>query len=211
MIKISMPTLALLAALVPALQACFPVVATGVGMTAMVAADRRTSGTYLEDQSIELKGANAIAARFGSDTHTNLTSYNRNVLITGEAPDEATKAAVEKLVLGVANVKGVVNELAVAPPSSLASRGTDTFLTSKVKARFIDANKFPAHIVKVVSENGAVYLLGLVTAKEGNDATEIARTTGDVRKVVRVFEYISPEEAKRLDSRPAQEQPGSNK
>lgn len=203
--------LTLLAALLPALQACFPVVATGAGVTALMAADRRTSGMFVEDQGIELKGANVLAARFGDRIHTNLTSYNRNVLITGEVPDEQTKADVEKQILGVANVKTVVNELAVAGISSLGARGNDSYITSKVKARFIDASKFPAHLVKVTTEAGVVYLLGMVTNAEADAATEIARTTGDVRKVVRVFEYLSPDDARRLDSRPNPPPDGNKK
>lgn len=194
--------LALLAALTPALQACFPVVATGVGVTALVASDRRTSGMYLEDQGIELKGSNGITARYGDRVHTNLTSFNRNVLVTGEVPDAEAKAAIEKLVLDLPNVKGVVNELQVAGLSSLSSRGNDSYITSKVKARFIDAHKFSANHVKVTTEAGVVYLMGLVTNSEADDASDIARTTGGVMKVVRVFEYLTPEQARQIDNRP---------
>jgi osmotically-inducible protein OsmY len=177
-------------ALTAQLQGCFPVVATGAATAVLMAEDRRTSGIFIEDQGIELKAANRIDEKLKDQAHINVTSYNRNVLITGEAPTEAMRREVEQIVRGVPNVRNVTNEVAVAGVSSFASRSNDTYLTSKVKARFIEANKFQANYVKVVTENGVVYLLGLVTRKEAEDATEIARTTGGVRKVVKVFEYI---------------------
>ena len=123
--------------------------------------------------------------------HINVTSYNRNVLLTGEAPDAGTKAQIEKIVREIPNVRGVVNEIQIAGVSSYSARGNDSYLTSKVKARFIDnGGNFSATQVKVVTEGSVVYLLGLVTRKEAEAAVEIARTTGGVQKVVRVFEYI---------------------
>ena len=192
---------ATLLATLPALQGCFPVIAAGAGATALVAADRRSSGAYLEDQGLELKVGNRIDERFKDKVHVNVTSFNRNVLLTGEAPDAATRAELEKITLGVPNVRGVTNEVQQAGITSLSSRGNDTYLTSKVKARFIDANKFPAYMVKVVTEAGTVYLLGLVTQKEGDDAAQIASTTGGVQKVIRVFEYLTPAQARDLDRR----------
>jgi osmotically-inducible protein OsmY len=136
--------------------------------------------------------------------HVNVTSYNRMLLLTGEAPSAEIKADIEKLAVRlVPNVKSISNELAIAGPSSLGGRSNDTYLTSKVKARFVDANKFSANHVKVVTEAGVVFLLGLVTQTEANDAVEIARTTGGVQKVVRVFEIVSPEQARALDNKPA--------
>ncbi|MFN3884640.1 MAG: BON domain-containing protein [Rhodocyclaceae bacterium] len=191
-------TLILLAALVPTLSGCFGAVAVGTGVGVLAYADRRTTETQVTDEGIELRAANRIGERFGSNTHVNVTSYNRTVLLTGEVPDAATKAEVEKIVAGVPNVKAISNELQIAGASSLASRSNDTYITSKVKARFIDANQFAANHVKVVTEAGVVYLMGLVTQKEADAAVEIARTTGGVRKVVRVFEIISEAEAQRL-------------
>lgn len=188
------------AAALPMLQACFPVVATGVGAGAAMVSDRRTSGTYVEDEAIEWKSGSRISEHFGSNTHVNVTSFNRNALLTGEVPNDNTRAEVERLVAGVANVKGIVNELVVGPTSSLTARGNDTLITSNVKARMVDSQNVPAHNVKVVTEANVVYLMGLVTRAEADAAAEVARTSQGVRKVVRVFEYISDEEARRLDN-----------
>lgn len=179
----------LLLAIIPALQGCFPVVATGVGAGALMAGDRRTSGIYIEDQAIELKSANRIEDKFRDGVHVNVTSYNRNVLLTGEVPSDPVKQEVEQIVRGVPNVAAVLNEIAIGAVTPFSSRSNDTYITSKVKGRMIDAARFPAHVVKVVTENGVVYLLGIVTRKEAEDAVEIARTTSDVKKVVKVFEY----------------------
>jgi osmotically-inducible protein OsmY len=179
----------LLLAVIPVLQGCFPVVATGVGAGALMAGDRRTSGIYIEDQAIELKASNRIDEKFRDAAHVNVTSFNRNVLLTGEAPSDSTRQEVEQIVRGVPNVASVLNEIAIAPLTPFSSRSNDTYITSKVKGRMIDAAKFPVHVVKVVTENGVVYLMGIVTRKEAEDAVEIARTTSDVKKVVKVFEY----------------------
>jgi len=194
----------LIAASLPALQGCVPVAAVGVGATALLISDRRTSGTYFEDEGIELKASNRIEERFHGTVHFNTTSFNRNVLLTGEAPDQATKDEMANIASGVDNVRSVVNEVRIAGISSLGARSNDTYLTGKVKARFIDANTFPAHVVKVVTEAGTVYLMGLVTQREGDRASEIASTTGGVNKVVRVFEYVTREKAWELDRMPPQ-------
>lgn len=180
----------LLLALLPALQGCFPVVATGVGVGAMMAADRRTTGTYVEDEGIEIKGSNRIDDRFHDQVHVNVTSYNRHALLTGEVPNEEVKRQVEDIVRGVPNVVAVTNETVVADRSPFSARSNDTYITSKVKARLIDANKVPVHLIKVVTERGVVYLMGIVTHKEADDAVETARTTTDVKKVVKLFEYM---------------------
>ncbi|WP_341645839.1 BON domain-containing protein [Thauera sp. SDU_THAU2] len=184
----------------PLLQGCFPVVATGVGAGAAMVADRRTSGAYVEDEGIEWKVASRIRERFGDTVHINVTSYNRNVLLTGEAPNEAVRSQLDGVVAGVENVRGVINEVAVGPNSTLTARGNDTLITSNVKARFLDAGRFSAHNIKVVTEANVVFLLGIVTRAEADAAAEIARTSKGVSKVVRVFEYISDEEARRLDN-----------
>ena len=181
----------LLAAMLPLLHGCAPVliggaVATGV----LVAEDRRTAGTMTEDQGIEIKTSGRIADSLKGNIHVNVTSYNRAVLLTGEVPDAAAKEQAERITRAVENVRAVYNELAVSGVTALSSRTNAAVITSKVKARFIDAQKFSPVHVKVVTENSVVYLLGLVKKQEANDATEIARTTGDVRKVVRVFEYL---------------------
>jgi len=167
-------------------------------------ADRRISENYIADEAIEDRALLRIGQRLGDRAHVNVTSYNLDVLLTGEAFDEAAKTEVQNIVQGVPNVKAVTNEIRVAPTSSLSARSNDTYITSKVKARFVEANRFSANNVKVVTEAGVVYLLGLVTRGEADAATEIARTTGGVTKVVRIFEYIAPDQAKKLDHRPAE-------
>lgn len=184
-----LPALALLALLTP-LPGCFPVVATGVGAGVLMADDRRTSGIYVEDQNIELKAANRIAERFGSNTHVSVTSYNLSVLLTGEVPDEATRAAVADIVKGVPNVRQIFNETVIGAPSSFAERSHDTYITTRVKARMVEARKFNANHVKVVTEAGVVYLMGLVKRAEAEAATDIAATTPGVKRVVRMFEYL---------------------
>lgn len=199
--------LALIAAGVPQLQGCLPMVAAGAGTAALSITDRRTTGTQVEDEGIELRAMNRINETFGDKVHINITSFNRSALLTGEVPDAATRAGVEKIVLNVANVRGVTNEIAVAGMSSLPSRSNDSFLTSKVKARFVDAGLFnPVH-VKVVTENSTAYLLGIVTQKEADDAVNIARTTGGVRKVVKIFEYCRETDEICRSSRQPQPEP----
>ncbi|MFU2486010.1 BON domain-containing protein [Thauera sp. WH-1] len=184
----------------PLLQGCFPVVATGVGAGAAMVSDRRTSGTYVEDESIEWKVSSRIRQRYGNTVHVNVTSYNRNVLLTGEAPNETVRAELDGIVAGVEHVRGVINEVVIGPSSTLSARANDALITSNVKARFVDAQRFSAHHIKVVTEANAVFLLGIVTRAEADAAAEVARTSQGVRKVVRVFEYISDEEARRLDN-----------
>lgn len=172
------------------LPGCIPVVATGVGAGVLMAEDRRTSGTYIEDEAIELKVAGRLREKYGSVAHVNATSYNRTVLLTGEAPTAALKSEIAAMVAAVENVRSVVNEIAVREPTPLSSRSNDAFITSKVKARFVDARRFQANHVKVVTENGVVYLLGLVRRQEADAAADIASRTTDVKKVVKIFEYI---------------------
>ena len=186
-------TLALLAllALAPQLQGCVEMAVVGAGAAALAADDRRSLGAQTEDKEIDVRGESRVNDRFGDKVHINVTSYNRNVLLTGEAPDAGTKAQIERIMREIPNVRGVVNEIQIAGVSTYSARGNDSYLTSKVKARFIDnGSGFSANHVKVVTESSVVYLLGLVTRKEAEAAVEIARTTGGVQKVVRVFEYI---------------------
>ena len=184
-------TLALVLSLAPPLQGCFPVVAAGVGSAAMVAVDRRQPDVMLGDERIELTASQRISVAVKDQAHVNVTAFNQTLLITGEAISAKIKADIEKMVAEIPQVKSVVNELQVAGPSSFSARSNDTYLTGRVKAAFITGNKFSANDVKVVTEDGVVYLLGMVTRKEADDATEVARAIGGVKKVVRVFEYIA--------------------
>lgn len=178
--------------LAPLLQGCVELLAVGAGAAVVALEDRRTGGAHLEDRGIDLRAGNRIDDRYGERVHVNVTSYNHYVLLTGEVPDEATRAEVETLVRGVPNVLGVTNDLQIAGKSSTTSRSNDTLITSNVKVRFADANKFNVFYVKVVTEAALVYLLGIVTEQEAADAVEIARTTSGVRKVVKMFEYCKP-------------------
>jgi len=181
----------LVAGMATQLTACFPVVAGGVAATGVMAADRRTSGTYIEDQSIELKAKKNIVDNIGAaNIHVNVTSYNRNVLLTGEVINEAAKIKAEAATKAIDNVRTITNELTVDENSKFTERNNDTYITSKVKASMIKENRFPANYVKVVTEAGTVYLMGIVKHKEADDAVEIARSIEGVNKVVKVFEYI---------------------
>lgn len=171
------------------LSGCVAAVVGGAATGVVVSEDRRTVGTVTEDQGIEIKAANRIGDKY-KDAHINVTSFNRMVLVTGEAPDAAAKTDMEKIVQAIENVRGVFNEVAVGPASALSARTNDSFITSKVKARFVDERRFNAIHVKVVTEATVVYLLGLVKHKEADDAVEIARTTSGVKRVVKLFEYI---------------------
>ena len=183
-------TLAWLAALLLVLGGCAAAIVTGAGAGVMAAEDRRTVATMTEDQSIELKASQRVSDKVPGSVHLNVTSYNRMVLLTGEAPNDDARRDIERIAKSVENVRGVTNELTIGPATSLTSRANDSYVTSKVKARFVDASRFNALHVKVVTENEAVFLLGLVKRQEAKDAIEIARTTEGVKKVVTVFEYL---------------------
>lgn len=173
------------------LQGCEPVlVGTAIGTTAVMATDRRTTGIFVEDQNIEVKAALRINERFRDQVHVNATSYNRVVLLTGEAPSETIKEEIGRVIWGVESVRNVVNDIQIAAPSSYGTRSNDSYITSKVKARLLDSNAVQVNYVKVVTEAGVVYLMGMATRKEAAAATEVASTTAGVRKVVKVFEYL---------------------
>jgi len=182
--------IALLGLSVVPMSGCVPVVAGGVGAGILMADDRRTSGTYLMDQEIELKVANWIRDNQGENTHVNVTSYNRRVLLTGEVPDATVHAKVQEIAKSTPNVREVQNELAIGAKSAFTARTNDGYITAKVKTRFLDDKRFSANHVKVVTEAGTVYLMGMVRRDEGNAAAEIAARTGGVSKVVKVFEYM---------------------
>ncbi|MFI4930424.1 MAG: BON domain-containing protein [Burkholderiales bacterium] len=160
----------------------------------MVALDRRTTGTQVEDKEIESKASSRIGDLVGDRAHVNITSYNRMVLLTGEAGTEADRTAIEQAVQRVENVRSTVNELAVMLPSSMSTRSNDSYLTTKVKATYIDAKDLQANAFKVITERGNVYLMGRVTEREATRATDLARTVSGVQKVVRVFEVITEAE-----------------
>jgi osmotically-inducible protein OsmY len=188
-----------MAAALSSLSACAPLLIGGamVGGTLM-ATDRRTSGAQVEDQAIELKALNRVKEVVGDRGHVTAVSYNRMVLMTGEVPTEADKAAVEQAIARIEGVRSTVNELAVAGSASLTSRSNDTLLTSKVKASFVDARDMLSNAFKVVTERGTVYLMGRVTEREATRAAELARSVSGVQKVVRVFEIVTEAELAEL-------------
>ncbi len=200
--KLSLLSLVLTGAVMSGLSGCAPLIVGGAVMTGVVATDRRTAGTQLEDEAIELKVASAIRQNLGDRVHLNVTSYNRQVLLSGEATAAADRERAEKLAQSQENVRAVVNDLAVMAASSLTQRTKDTVTTSQIKAAFIDAKDLQSNTLKVVTERGIVYLMGRVTQREAKRATDIARGVGGVAKVVRVFEDISEEELKRLSQPP---------
>ena len=180
-----------LSVILPLAQGCAPVLIGGAVATGVIAAeDRRTVGTMTDDQRIEIQASNRIGESLKGNVHVNVTSFNRVVLLSGEVPDAASKERAGQVVKTVDGVRNVYNELVVMGVTPLSSRTNDTLITSKVKGRFVDASKFSPVHVKVVTENGVVYLMGLVTRQEATDATEVARTTSGALKVVRLFEYI---------------------
>jgi osmotically-inducible protein OsmY len=171
------------------LQSCAPLIVAGVAGGVLVADDRRKTGVVVDDQSIELKARRRLSEEFGQKAHISTTSYNWQVLLTGEAPTEELRARAETIVKEIEKVKRVINEVRVAAPSSMSARSADSLTTGKVKSRFVGENRFRANHIKVVTEAGVVYLMGIVSKKEADDAAEIASTTGGVQKVVKLFEY----------------------
>ncbi|WP_066269801.1 BON domain-containing protein [Hydrogenophaga palleronii] len=177
------------------LSACAPLMVGGAAVTALVAVDRRTSGAQLDDQGIELRASNRIKDEIGdARARFSVSSYNRRVLLTGEASNEAVKTQITQIVSGVENVREVINELGVTASPSFKERASDTLITGRVKASLVDAKDLAASAFKVVTERGTVYLMGRVTQREADRATDIARNTSSVARVVRVLEIISEQE-----------------
>ena len=199
---LAMSALALAAGM--GLSACAPLIAGGaVATTVLVATDRRTSGAMVEDQGIEMRAANRLRAELGNRGRVNVTSYNRRVLITGEVASETDRALALRIVGAVENVQGVVDELAVTGTPSLTARAADRLVSARVRAGLIDAPDLSSNAFLIVTERGTVYLMGRVTPREADRATEIARRTSGVQRVVRVFELITEEELARIAPPPA--------
>ncbi len=188
------------------LSACAPLLMGGAVVTGMSAADRRTTGAQLDDERIESRGSARIREHLGERVHINITSYNRQVLLTGEVPTEQDKQLAEQVVSRIDNVRTITNELGVQGISTLTQRSSDALVTGRVKANLIDAKDISANAVKVVTERGVVFLMGRVTARESDRVTDIARRTNGVQKVVRLFETLTEEELLEIQS-PASGQP----
>jgi osmotically-inducible protein OsmY len=176
------------------LQGCIALVGAGAVAGGLSLNDRRTGGTQIEDQAIELKSGGRLREAIGEKGHINVTSYNRIVLLSGEVPSDADKAAAEKAVAGIEGVTNVVNELEVGANSTISTRSSDTVITTRVKSALIDAKDVQSSAIKVVTDRGNVYLMGRVTEREATRAAEIARAQPSVLKVVRVFEILSEEQ-----------------
>lgn len=194
----------LCAALLASLSGCVEMMVGSAVMGAVATADRRTLGAQTEDKAIAVKAEIRVAKLVGESGHVNVNSFNRRVLLTGEVKDEEMKAAVEREVRAVENVISVANELEVAGPASYTSRSNDTLITTKVKASLIDKKTVSAVSFKVVTERGNVYLMGIVTQREGNIAADVAKGVSGVTRVVKIFEYISEEDLKAMQPQSAQ-------
>jgi len=172
------------------LAGCVPVLIAGAaGSAAMVATDRRSAGAQVDDEAIELKITTQAGSEFGERIHLNVTSFNGVVLLTGEVPDQAALTSIGNLAKNTEKVRVVHNEMVIGPNSDFSARSNDTYITSKVKTRMLEANKFPPNVVKVVTERSVVYLMGIDSKEEGDAAAEIAATTAGVARVVKFFQY----------------------
>ncbi len=180
------------------MTACVPLVVGGAAVGGLVATDRRASGSYLNDEGIELRANNRILEATGDRAHVNVTSYNGQVLLTGEVPTPEDKQRIDDAVKKIDNVKSIVNELVVATKSSLADRSSDALITGRVKASLLDTKDLFANAFKVVTERGTVYMMGRVTQRESARATDLARATNGVQRVVRLFEILTEEELQGL-------------
>ncbi len=194
------------------LTACIPLMVGGAVATGtVVATDRRTSGSVVEDNGIELKAGSRITENLGDRVHVNVTSYNRRVLLTGEVPSAQDKQLVEKVVSNVENVTSILNELSIMGASTLGQRSSDALVTSRVKGALVDAKDLIANAFKITTERGTVYVMGRVTQREANRATEIITATSGVQKLVRIFDIISEDElARTLPQKPAPAAPAKN-
>ena len=197
-----------LASSLAGLTGCVPLMVGGVVMTGMVASDRRTSGTVVEDEGIEIKAAARIRDNLGDRVHINVTSYNRQVLLTGEVPNAQDRQLAEQIVSSVDNVRNIVNELAVLGNSTLAQRSSDAIVTGRVKAALLDAKDLFANSFKIVTERGTTYAMGRVTQREATRATEVITAQSGVQRLVRVLEIISEDELTHL--LPAKASPARN-
>jgi osmotically-inducible protein OsmY len=195
-------TIVLCGAVATSLQGCIEMAIGTAVMGTLAASDRRTFGAQTEDKAITLKGETRVANLAGSAGHVNVASFNRKVLLTGEVNDDSLKAAVEREVAAIEGVQSIVNDLEVMGTSSFTARSNDSLITGKVKASFVDSKELYANSIKVVTERSTVYLMGRVTEREGQLAASLASGVGGVQKVVKVFEYISDDDLKRMTSQP---------
>jgi len=183
-------TALLLSGLLLGLSACAPLIIGGAVTAVALAEDRRSGGAFVDDENIENRALLKIKTRFNDQVHVNITSYNRHVLITGEAASDGVKRGVEEELMSVSGVARVYNEMVIGPQAGVISVTNDSRLTAIVKTRYLEANRFQANHVKVVTEANVVYLMGIVKRSEADAATQLASTTCGVTRVVRLFEYL---------------------
>ena len=180
----------LLSGVILMLSACAPLIIGGAVTAVAMADDRRSSGAFVDDENIENRALLKVKSRFGGQVHINITSYNRHVLLSGEAASDSVKRGVEEEVSSVAGIQRIYNEMVVGPLAGVIAVSNDSRLTTIVKTRFLEANRFQANHVKVVTEGSVVYLLGIVKKSEADAASQLASTTRGVSRVVRLFEYL---------------------
>jgi len=192
------------------LQGCVEMVVGSAVIGTFAATDRRTFGAQTDDKAIALKGESRLSNIMGKYAHVDVNSFNRRVLLTGEVADENAKAAAEREIRAVDGVVAVTNELVIGPVSNYTARSNDALITTKVKATFVDTQNLSANAFKVVTEAGVVFLMGRVTQREGNQAADVTSSISGVRKVVKVFEYITEEELKTYQTTPSKNPPSDN-
>ncbi|WP_172204552.1 MULTISPECIES: BON domain-containing protein [unclassified Niveibacterium] len=196
----SLRSIALVLAVATSLPACVPMVVTGAAVGVTATMDRRSYGVQVEDSTIEAKASSAISNKLGPTARVSVTSFNRIVLLSGEVADEAAKAEAERQLRALPHlIRTVHNELTIGPRSSFSQQSGDALTTSKVKARLVETKEISSTQVKVVTESGVAYLMGMVSPREQEVATFVASTTTGVRKVVRLFEVMTPEQIRQLD------------
>jgi osmotically-inducible protein OsmY len=177
---------------------CAAVAVTGISMGALSIADRRTVGTQAEDQGIEFKAMQHLS-KLDPMANVSATSFNRKLLLTGQVPDDKTRREAAAIASRIEQVRNVHNELAIGFTATVATRAKDSSITAQVKARLFDAKDLQANTIKVITESGVVYLMGIVTRAEGEHAAKLASLVSGVRRVVTVFEYVSPDELARIE------------
>lgn len=199
--KLTLAVATLIVAL-PMLQGCIEAAVIGgaAAMGVMTAHDRRSTGVQTDDETTEWKAAQRVPEKYKAFSHLNFTAYNRRVLITGEVPNEEAKTLIGEQTRQLEGVREVFNELNIAPTSPLGNRTNDSYITSKLKARLVDSNQLSANHIKVVTENGVAYLMGIVNDREAKVAVAVARTTDGVRRVVTIMEVVSEGDTRRIDT-----------
>ena len=191
---------AVLVGVFPLIQGCVPaLLVTGAAVTVMSAHDRRSTGTQADDETSEWKGGNRMPAQYRGAAHVNFTAYNRILLLTGEVPDDEARQRIGAMAEKIEGIRQVHNELVVGPPAAFSSRSNDAFVSSKFRTRLVESSQLSVNHIKAITENGTLFLMGIVNEQEAKVAVAIARTTDGVRKVVNVLEIIPERETRRLD------------